>query len=166
MATHSIFLPEESHGGRSLVGGSAQGCRELDMTEATEHNELLGLLLLVLSGDSFSILWFLHFHEPINHSAEDLRGGCSASLQSSLCFCSCLFSSTVFCKFQVHLPGQIPHFINSTQGDHWASYEYFTLHITIQPGNFFHAVIQGSFKTYLICFQSLGDPWFLLPVVQ
>ena len=35
------------------------------MTEATEHNELLGLLLLVLSGDSFSILWILHFREPI-----------------------------------------------------------------------------------------------------
>ena len=32
-----VFLPGESHGQRSLVGFSPQGCKELDMTEATEH---------------------------------------------------------------------------------------------------------------------------------
>ena len=30
-----IFLPEESHGQRSLVGYGPQGHKELDMTEAT-----------------------------------------------------------------------------------------------------------------------------------
>ena len=33
-----VFLPGESHGQRSLVGYSPEGCKELDMTEATEHN--------------------------------------------------------------------------------------------------------------------------------
>ena len=32
-----VFLPGESHGQRSLVGYSPQGCKELDMTEATLH---------------------------------------------------------------------------------------------------------------------------------
>ena len=32
-----VFLPEESHGQRSLVGYSSQGCTELDTTEATQH---------------------------------------------------------------------------------------------------------------------------------
>ena len=33
MATHPVFLPGESHGGRSLVGYSPWGCKESDMTE-------------------------------------------------------------------------------------------------------------------------------------
>ena len=33
MATHSVFLPEESHGQRSLTG-----CKKLDMTEVTAHS--------------------------------------------------------------------------------------------------------------------------------
>ena len=37
MATHSSTLAGESHGQRSLAGYSPQGCKELDMTEATEH---------------------------------------------------------------------------------------------------------------------------------
>ena len=32
MAIHSIFLPGESHGQRSLAGYSPLGCKELDMT--------------------------------------------------------------------------------------------------------------------------------------
>ena len=35
-----VFLPGESHGQRSLAGYSPQGCKELDMTEATEHAHL------------------------------------------------------------------------------------------------------------------------------
>ena len=31
----AIFLPGESHGQRNLVGCSPDGCKELDMTEAT-----------------------------------------------------------------------------------------------------------------------------------
>ena len=37
MATTPIFLPGGSHGQRSLMGYSPQGCKELDMTEMTEH---------------------------------------------------------------------------------------------------------------------------------
>ena len=33
-----VFLPGKSHGQRSLVGYSPQGCKESDMTEAAEHN--------------------------------------------------------------------------------------------------------------------------------
>ena len=32
-----VFLPGESHGWRSLVGYSPQGCKELETTEVTEH---------------------------------------------------------------------------------------------------------------------------------
>ena len=34
-AAHSIFLPGEFRGQRSLAGYSPWGCKELDMTEAT-----------------------------------------------------------------------------------------------------------------------------------
>ena len=34
MATHSMFLPGESHGQRSLAGNSPWGHKELDTTEA------------------------------------------------------------------------------------------------------------------------------------
>ena len=46
-----VFLPGESHGQRSLVGYSPWHCKELDMTEATEHkviikiNKILHILL-------------------------------------------------------------------------------------------------------------------------
>ena len=36
MATHSITLPGESHGGRSLVGYSPWGRKESDTTELTQ----------------------------------------------------------------------------------------------------------------------------------
>ena len=35
MATHSVFLPGESHGQRSLAGYSSQGHKESDTTEVT-----------------------------------------------------------------------------------------------------------------------------------
>ena len=35
MATHSVFLPGESQGQRSLVGCCLWGCTESDMTEVT-----------------------------------------------------------------------------------------------------------------------------------
>ena len=40
MATHSVLLPGESHGGRSLVGYSPWGCKESDMIEQL-HNDFL-----------------------------------------------------------------------------------------------------------------------------
>ena len=41
MATLSIFLPGESHGQKSIAGCSAEGHKELDMTEATQHAHVL-----------------------------------------------------------------------------------------------------------------------------
>ena len=41
-----VFLPEESHGQRSLVGYSPGGCKESFMTEVTEHardSDFIGL---------------------------------------------------------------------------------------------------------------------------
>ena len=32
-----VFLPGESHGQRSLAGYTPRGCKELDMTEVTQH---------------------------------------------------------------------------------------------------------------------------------
>ena len=37
MVPTSLFLPGESQGQRSLAGHSAQGCKELHVTEAIEH---------------------------------------------------------------------------------------------------------------------------------
>ena len=41
LATHSIFLPGESHGQRSLVGYSPWGHKETDMTERQHAYYLL-----------------------------------------------------------------------------------------------------------------------------
>ena len=38
----SVFVPEESHGQRGLVGCSPWGHTELDTTEATQHAHMLG----------------------------------------------------------------------------------------------------------------------------
>ena len=35
-----VFLPGESHGQRSLAGCSPWGCKESDMTEATQHAQI------------------------------------------------------------------------------------------------------------------------------
>ena len=35
VAAHSVFLPGESHGQRSLASYSPEGCKESNMTEAT-----------------------------------------------------------------------------------------------------------------------------------
>ena len=45
VATHSIFLPGESHGQRSLVGYSPWGRTESDMTETTQHARVIAVLL-------------------------------------------------------------------------------------------------------------------------
>ena len=52
MTTHSIFLPGESHGQRSLAGSSPWGRKELDATEH-EHEgkgDLLSHLLVTRHG--------------------------------------------------------------------------------------------------------------------
>ena len=36
-----VFLSGDSHGQKSLVGYSPQGCKELDKTEATKHARML-----------------------------------------------------------------------------------------------------------------------------
>ena len=43
----SVFLPGESHGQRSLVGYSPQGCKELDMTERRSTTYILTGLLVI-----------------------------------------------------------------------------------------------------------------------
>ena len=40
-----VFLPREAHGQRRLAGYSTMDCKELDMTEATEHAVLKALKL-------------------------------------------------------------------------------------------------------------------------
>ena len=40
-ATHSVFLPGEFHGQRSLVGCNPWVCKELDMTERLTHTHQL-----------------------------------------------------------------------------------------------------------------------------
>ena len=42
MAPTPVFLPGVFHGQRSLVGYSPQGRKELDMTEATQHEHIHG----------------------------------------------------------------------------------------------------------------------------
>ena len=37
MAPTAVFMPGESHGQRSLAGYSPWSCKELDMTETTQH---------------------------------------------------------------------------------------------------------------------------------
>ena len=49
-----VFLPGESHGQRSLVGYSPQGCKELDTTEHT-HTEIALLFLLIEANISHRI---------------------------------------------------------------------------------------------------------------
>ena len=55
MATHSSILAWEAHRQRSLVGHSPWGCKESDMTEATEHAHayLLRVEYLHRDGNSY-----------------------------------------------------------------------------------------------------------------
>ena len=50
-----VFLPEELHGQRSLVGHSPWDSKESDMTEATEHMYLLSYRIWVLRSLRLSI---------------------------------------------------------------------------------------------------------------
>ena len=52
MATTPVFLPEESHGQRSLVGYSPRGHKQLDTTLQLNNNTHQGLP--GLCGDPFS----------------------------------------------------------------------------------------------------------------
>ena len=45
MATHSVFLPEESHGQRSLAGYSPLGHKESDTTEQLSTGEVTELTM-------------------------------------------------------------------------------------------------------------------------
>ena len=49
------FLPGESHGQRSLVGYSPQGCKESDTTEATKHACLTRNILMA---SQKHMIWF------------------------------------------------------------------------------------------------------------
>ena len=45
-----VFLPGESHGQRSLVGYSPQGCNELDMTEVTQYAHMHASMHRLVNG--------------------------------------------------------------------------------------------------------------------
>ena len=47
MTTHSVLLSGKSHGQRSLAGNGPWGCKELDMTEATEQAGIYVCILCV-----------------------------------------------------------------------------------------------------------------------
>ena len=57
MASHSSILQGKSHGQGSLEGYSPWGCKELDMTEATENN----------------MAWFLEDYPSSSHQLRNLR---------------------------------------------------------------------------------------------
>ena len=64
-----VFLPGESHGQRSLAGYSPQGCKELDMTEVTEHARrhayqyltYFPILLTLTQPSACLLFYFVHF---------------------------------------------------------------------------------------------------------
>ena len=45
-----VFLPGKFHGQRSLTGYSPRGCKELDTTEHTPSNQIIGVLESAHSG--------------------------------------------------------------------------------------------------------------------
>ena len=49
MASHSVFLPGESHGRRSLVGYSLRGCKEPDTTEFLTNTHHITIILPLVS---------------------------------------------------------------------------------------------------------------------
>ena len=75
MATHSVFLPGESYGQRSLVGYSPWGCKESDTTEMTvlvKRGRVLTLDLFLPSEDlkrQLSINQEESLHQELNHVA-------------------------------------------------------------------------------------------------
>ena len=74
MATTPGFLPEESHGQRSLVGYSPQDHKESDMTEATQHASSVGLQFkkpLPCTGNRFH-LW-LGNEGPTSHAVQSKK---------------------------------------------------------------------------------------------
>ena len=56
MATHSVFLPGESHGQRSLAGHGPWGHKELDMTEVTKQCICIFEVVDISSGNLDSCL--------------------------------------------------------------------------------------------------------------
>ena len=53
-----VLLPGESHGQKSLVGYSPLGCKELDMTEATQHAQAYKEAQSLLEFESATILGY------------------------------------------------------------------------------------------------------------
>ena len=78
----AVFLPEESHGQRSMAGYSPWGHKELDTTEWLNNNRIFALSLLhAWLGTSHHILvdsqvWNCHVPaNPTNFSSSSLPGG-------------------------------------------------------------------------------------------
>ena len=55
MATHSMFLPGESHGQRSLVSCSSRGSKESDITEQPIHARTVPFYILSILNSNFSL---------------------------------------------------------------------------------------------------------------
>ena len=56
MATHSMFLPGESHGQRSLVSCSSRGSKESDITEQPIHARTVPFYILsIILNSNFSL---------------------------------------------------------------------------------------------------------------
>ena len=102
MATPPVFLPGESHGQRSLAGYSPQGCKELDMTEATKHltqvyqQQILSLFIweclylsLFFLKDSYKILGILPFFSLLNISFHCLLASTFFQKRSQQILCNC-----------------------------------------------------------------------------
>ena len=61
MATHSIFLPAEFHGQRSLVGPSEWGYKESDLTEQlTQIHPLFLIVSETVAMTETATIWLLY----------------------------------------------------------------------------------------------------------
>ena len=73
MATHSIFLPGQSHEQRNLVGYSPYSCKESDMTMHTHNSEANFWLPFLFYSPSLSLLFAFCFLIPLSPLQAQIR---------------------------------------------------------------------------------------------
>ena len=86
MATHSIFLPGESHGQRSLVGYSPWGRKELDTTKRLSTQAPLDIMFIISIPQENCSHWFLQSWYGIQ-KVQDTWSKAVLSLNSQCCGC-------------------------------------------------------------------------------
>ena len=69
MATHSGILPWTIHGQESLVGSRPWSCKELDVTEGTEHRHCMTGMQYIEGSDTLSEQ---NKHHPLKHKGHIL----------------------------------------------------------------------------------------------